>query len=96
MKSGRPRVVNGRLVFLYHDDVANSVSLAGDFNRWNYAAAPLSKDESGLWFTEIAAPGRGHYQYKFVLDEHRWVEDPSNGLKARDNHGGLNSLLVIE
>ena len=39
-------------------------------------------------------------QYKFIVDggvdDERWVEDPSNGMKAPDNRGGLNSLLVIE
>lgn len=91
-----PRVDNGRLVFVYHDDLAHSVSLAGDFNDWAQQRTPLSKDKSGLWLTEIPAPGPGSYRYKFVVDGHRWLEDPSNGMKVSDNFGGLNSLLVIE
>src|SRR4029077_8833957 len=43
-----PRIANGRLVFLYHDDLAASVSLAGDLNGWNKAANPLKQDESGF------------------------------------------------
>jgi serine protease AprX len=91
-----PRVENGRLVFVYHDDAAVSVSLAGDFNGWNPSATPLVRDQSGLWLTEIDALKGGSYGYKFIVDEHRWVEDPSNGMKVPDNHGGLNSVLVIE
>jgi len=91
-----PRVEHGRLVFLYHDDTAKSVSLAGDFNRWDSAATSLSKDASGLWLAVIAAPDAGRYQYKFIVDGQRWIEDPSNGLKAPDQYGGLNSVLVIE
>ena len=57
---------------------------------------PLSKDASGLWFAEIETPAAGRYQYKFIIDERRWVEDPSNGMKQPDNYGGLNSVLTIE
>jgi len=91
-----PRVENGRLWFIYHDDYAESVSLAGDFNGWSQESLPLSKNENGLWFIEAQAPRPGHYQYKFVVNGHRWVDDPSNGMKVLDNYGGLNSLLVLE
>src|SRR5206468_407871 len=58
---GPPRVENGRLLFVFHDDEAKSVSLAGDFNNWNDGATPLSRDESGLWFAEIEVPQPGRY-----------------------------------
>jgi 1,4-alpha-glucan branching enzyme len=61
---------------------------------------PLSKDEHGLWQIEIAPLTAGLYQYKFIVDGgvdgERWLEDPSNGMKAPDNRGGLNSVLVIK
>jgi len=90
-----PRVQNGDLMFVYHDDEARKVTLAGDFNRWNPALSPLTKDPSGLWLTKLATPGPGSYQYKFVVDDRRWIEDPSNGMKVADGFGGLNSVLVI-
>jgi len=91
-----PRVENGRLVFLYHDDEAQSVSLVGDFNSWDTALTPLRKDESGLWVAEVEAPRAGSYQYKFIVNGSRWLEDPSNGMKVPDNYGGLNSVLAID
>jgi len=90
-----PRVQNGHLLFLYHDDEARNVSLAGGFNDWNPASNPLTKDTSGLWACKLTTPGPGRYEYKFVVDDRRWVEDPNNGMKVSDGFGGLNSLLVI-
>jgi subtilisin family serine protease len=90
-----PRVQNGDLVFVYHDDEARKVSLAGDFNNWDIASHSLIKDRSGLWLCKFATPGPGSYQYKFVIDDKRWIEDPSNGMKVVDGFGGLNSVLVI-
>ncbi len=90
-----PRVSDGHVVFVYHDDNAHSVALAGDFNGWSQPLA-LRRNPEGLWMTEIKTPKAGRYQYKFVVDGNRWTEDPSNGMKTADNHGGLNSVLVIE
>lgn len=91
-----PRVADGRLVFVYHDDAAKSVALAGDFNGWSQAAHPLKRDGSGLWLVDLKTLQAGRYQYKFIVDNKRWIEDPSNGMKVADGFGGLNSLLVIE
>lgn len=91
-----PRVENGRLMFVFHDDDAESVSVAGDFNGWSRVASPLKRNGSGLWSTEIVVPRAGRFQYKFIINEQRWIEDPSNGMKAPDNYGGLNSVVVVE
>jgi len=91
-----PRVENGRLLFVFHDDNADSVSVAGDFNGWNHVATPLKRNASGLWLTEIVAPRVGRLEYKFIINGRRWLEDPSNGMKTPDNYGGLNSILVID
>ena len=91
-----PRVENGRLMFVFHDDSAQTVSVAGDFNNWNEDATPLKRNSSGLWLTEIAIPRAGRFEYKFIINGQRWIEDPSNGMKAPNNYGGLNSVLVID
>jgi 1,4-alpha-glucan branching enzyme len=83
-------------MFVFHDDSAHSVSVAGDFNGWSHVATPLKRNESGLWSTEIDVPRAGQLEYKFIINGHRWLEDPSNGMKAPNNYGGLNSVLVIE
>ena len=93
---GPPRIENGKVLFLFHDDHAFSVSLACDFNGWDGRRTNLQKDDHGLWRAEIPAPSVGRYHYKFVVNGESWVEDPNNGMKAPDNYGGLNSVLVIK
>jgi serine protease AprX len=91
-----PRVTDGRLIFVYHDDEANTVSLAGSFNGWDAQKTRLSRNDQGLWLVEIDAPASGQHEYKFIVNGQRWIEDPSNGRKVPDNHGGLNSVITIE
>lgn len=89
-----PRIENGKLVFWYHNDSAKSVSLAGEFNDWNPQAAFFARYQSGMWQAEIELLPAGSYEYKLVVDG-QWLDDPSNGLKVTDNHGGFNSVLHI-
>ena len=91
-----PRAENGRLMFVFHDDAAESVSVAGDFNAWHPLATPLARNDSGLWIGEIVVKETGRFEYKFIVNGQRWLEDPSNGMKTPDNLGGLNSVLVVE
>ena len=88
------KVLSDRVRFTYHNDAADSVALVGDFNQWDAVAHPFRKLSSGLWEIELTTRP-GEYQYKFLVNGSEWVEDPSNGLKATNEFGGLNSLLVI-
>jgi serine protease AprX len=93
---GPPRIEDGKVLFLFHDDHAHSVSLVCDFHGWDGQLTRLQRDDHGLWRSELIAPPVGRYQYKFVVDGERWVEDPNNGMKAPDGYGGMNSILVIK
>lgn len=48
---------------------ARSVALVGDFNDWNDHAHPLSKDDAGVWSTDLPANALSHGQ-KFKLHIH--------------------------
>jgi len=90
-----PRIERGKLVFVYHDDAATRVGVAGDWNGWDAGRAPLSKDARGVWRAEVEAPPAGSYRYKFVVDDARWAEDPSHGFVEADEYGGFNSVFVV-
>jgi serine protease AprX len=92
---GPPRLVRGRMLFSYHDDRAQRVQLAGDFNNWDASSVPFKKESSGIWQAEVANLSPGSYRYKLVVDGERWIDDPVNGLKEPDNYGGWNSVLNI-
>jgi serine protease AprX len=90
-----PHVESGSIVFYYHDDEAKKVNLAGDFNNWGIEATALSRTSDGIWTAAIPCQPSGTYRYKFVVDQRRWIEDPSHGFKEPDQLGGFNSLLII-
>ena len=52
-------------------------------------------DGDGIWERlEVLPPGR--YQYKFVIDQVNWKEDPNNPQRVDDSFGGFNSLVIVD
>jgi hypothetical protein len=80
--------------FVLQNGAAKRVSLVGDFNNWNPAAAPLTRDPaSGVWTTVVAiAPGR--HVYGFMIDDSVLVLDP-RAPKTKDPSLGVEGSVII-
>jgi len=90
-----PRVTSNKLEFTYHDDAAESVALAGDFNGWVATATPCEMTDDGVWRAQIDLLPPGRYRYKLIVNGGRWIEDPANAIKEPDEYGGFNSILHV-
>ena len=63
------------------DNVSNASEafLLGDFNNWNQAEAiQLQKKEDGSMFAVVALAAGRSYQYRYLLNDGRWVNDNTN------------------
>ena len=95
-----PHIENGEVVFQYISPSARNVSVAGEFNGWEYRqdqqrAIRLEKKEKNVWIAKAKIePGR--YQYKFVVDYQTWILDPYNPYTIDDGTGNINSLLIVK
>ena len=91
--------------FLFDSRSAKIVQLAGSWpeNNWLQGQAQTGgyligqmqdADGDGIWETVVKlTPGR--YQYKFVVDQVTWKEDPNNPQRVDDGFSGFNSLIVV-
>lgn len=71
---------------------ANTVVLSGSFNNWNTIENQMLKTDSGwIAYTNL---NEGKYTYKYIVDG-QWTEDPFNSNMQSNEHGTLNSVLVI-
>jgi len=81
--------------FLYHNPLATSVGVAGDFNNWIATQeSELENTEKGVW-AKVCRLKPGRYRYKFIVDG-RWITDPNNPNIQTDEFGNINSLLEIK
>jgi hypothetical protein len=74
---------------------ANQIAVAGDFNGWNTNANQLEDpDGDGIWIGKMQLePGR--YEYMLVVDDGKWVTDPTAKVYADDGFGSKNAVLFI-
>jgi hypothetical protein len=75
---------------------AQSVHLAGNFNRWNNKTYELRRvDSGGTWEIELRLAKGSFYVYNYIIDGETWVADPEVPLKIEDGFGGSSSLLRL-
>lgn len=87
-----------RVEFVYEPENPEEVfkvTVAGSFNNWNKDANPMTYDKKeGVWKTVLClAPGK--YQYKFVINDTKWIPDPNAKEFVPDGYGGKNSVIVV-
>lgn len=73
---------------------ASNVSIVGDFNDWNSAAAPLTRfGANGPWTTTVKVmPGR--HLYAFMVDG-KLVVDPRAPSTRDLDYGGQASVMMV-
>jgi hypothetical protein len=74
---------------------AHSVSVAGDFNNWDPAAAPLElRASGGVWAGVYWMPD-GVYSYSYVVDGRISTQAGDRPSLPAADFGGSNSVLVV-
>ena len=73
---------------------ASQVAVVGDFNGWDAAASPATRQPDGSWTTFVTLqPGR--HVYSFVIDGAHFVADPAAPIAPDDGYGHRNSVVVV-
>ncbi len=74
---------------------AGRVALAGSFNDWNATGVQLTKNSAtGVWTVTVPLVP-GEHQYLFVLDDERWIPDPTAHALVDDGFGQRNSVIAV-
>jgi hypothetical protein len=82
--------------FVFRSASAHSVSVVGDFNGWNAALAPMTREAGGdLWSVTIPiVPGR--HSYGLMVDDSTFTLDPDARVaRAKDPDLGVEASVVI-
>lgn len=74
---------------------ANSVSVIGDFNKWNQAEGEMSKMKNGIFKGVFEMPKEASYEFKYVIDGD-FVNEPEADSQVWNKFAGSeNSVLVV-
>jgi len=72
---------------------ANRVMLIGDFNEWNPAATPMSRQPDGWWTAQVAL-NHGHHRYHFLVDGVPVLDPRAQGV-TRNGRNEKVSMIAI-
>lgn len=72
---------------------AKSVSLVGDFNKWDPAAHPMRQAPDKAWLLQVELR-HGHHRYAFLVDGKLTLDPRAQGI-ARNDQGQRVSLIPV-
>jgi 1,4-alpha-glucan branching enzyme len=91
-KSAIPTDSRTKVSFELAQPGAQSVSLAGNFNGWS-EKLPLQRGEDGVWRTTIDLDAGKVYEFRYVVNENEWVNDPQAEGYITNAYGSANCLV---
>ncbi len=83
------------LRFVYFDEDAESMEVAGDFSNWDTIS--LSREMIGdrkVW-TGLIPVTRGEHHYMFIRNGEEWLTDPLATVQRDDGFGNKNAVIYI-
>jgi 1,4-alpha-glucan branching enzyme len=73
---------------------ASSVALAGDFNGWHPGSHPMTR-EGDVFSISVELPAGTTQRYRFVVDGHRWEDDPTAASHVDNPYGGRDAVVDL-
>lgn len=74
---------------------AQHVALVGEFNGWNSASTPMKKSKEGVFSASLDLETGREYQYRYLIDGSKWVNDDQADKQVPTPLGNENSVIVL-
>ena len=79
--------------FYCEAQTAQAVVIVGDFNHWDPAANPMSRQPDGVWIAQIPL-SHGHHRYHFLVDGQPKLDPRANGVANHIRHHRVSVVAV--
>jgi 1,4-alpha-glucan branching enzyme len=80
------------VTFEHADEAANKVALVSEVNDWQ--PIPMSRRrKDGVFYAKLRLPAGGRYQFRYFVDDERWVNDEAADAYVPNEHGSQNSVV---
>jgi 1,4-alpha-glucan branching enzyme len=76
------------------DVQGQSICVLGTFNDWQSCHVMRRRDD-GVWQCEVELQP-GQYEYRFLVDGERWINDPQADGYTPNPYGEHNCIIMIE
>lgn len=83
------------LRFVYIDNEADSIAVAGDFSNWDPISLTKQVVNGEQVWTGLVSMTRGEHRYMFVKDGEKWITDPLASVQREDGFGNKNAVIYL-
>lgn len=74
---------------------ARSVTIVGDFNKWNITETKMKKLRNGDFTLTLELPCNREYSFRYLIDANRWEKDWFADKHIPGNSGVDDSVVVV-
>ena len=83
-----------KVKFSFKPDNAETVQILGLNSDWQKSVS-MSKKKDGSFAVEVTLPKPSKHQFKYLVNEDQWLNEPEADLQEPNEFGGSNSVLVL-
>jgi len=87
-----------KVTFKLTKDIVNSaesVNLAGDFNKWDTKSIPMKKLKGGEYAVTLALQKGKEYQFKYLIDGDSWINEKEADKYVPNEFQTENSVVIL-
>lgn len=81
--------------FVYIDEDAEHVSVAGNFSDWDPVEMSSQIMNGKKVWSGLVAVERGEHHYMFIKDGEEWISDPLAEVQRDDGFGNKNAVIYL-
>jgi AMP-activated protein kinase-like protein len=83
-----------KVKFSFKDENADTVQIRGLNSDWQKSIV-MSKKKDGSFTADVTLPKDSKHQFKYVVNETEWLNEPEADSQEPNEFGGSNSVIVL-
>ena len=83
-----------KVKFSFKVDNAETVQIRGLNADWQRSVL-MSRKKDGSFTADVTLPKDSRHQFKYLVDEKEWLNEPEADLQEPNEFGGSNSVIVL-
>jgi hypothetical protein len=83
-----------KVKFSFKTDEAETIAIVGLNSDWK-TTVTMSKKKDGSFTADVNLPKDSIHEFKYLVNETLWINDPEADKEVPNAFGGSNSVVVI-
>lgn len=83
-----------KVKFAFKPENAETVEILGLNSDWNNAVV-MTKKKDGSFSVDVTLPKDSKHEFKYLVDETSWINDPEADGETPNQYGSTNSYITV-